>query len=54
MPSVLTVKVGTLDTPDAFVPEVAVFAHSRRAWDMLDPNVATFDEQPNWKPADPV
>ncbi len=54
MPGVMTVTLGTLDAPDEFVPQVAIFTRSRRAWDILDPSVATFDAQPSWKPTDPV
>lgn len=54
MPGVMTVTLGTLDAPDALVPQVAIFARSRRAWDTVDPSVTAFDAQPNWKPADPV
>ena len=54
MPGFMTITLGTLDAPNAFVPQVAIFARSRRAWDLPDPSVATFDAQPGWKPGDPV
>ena len=51
---VMTVTLGTLDAPDALVPQVAIFARSRRSWDTMDPHLAAFDAQPSWKPADGV
>ena len=54
MPGFMTVSLGTLDTPDALKPQVAVFARTRRQWDVMDPSVATFDAQPSWKPSDGV
>lgn len=52
MPGVMTVTLGTLDAPDGLAPHVAIFARSRRAWDAFDPTIATFDNQPDWKPDD--
>lgn len=54
MPGFMTVSLGTLDTSDDLQPQVAIFARSRRAWDVLDPRVETFEAQPGWTPADPV
>ena len=54
MPGVMTVTLGTLDTPDPLMPQVAIFARTRRRWDLLDPTVATYDAQPSWTPSDPV
>lgn len=54
MPGVMTVAMGTLDSSTGLVPQVAIFARSRQDWDMADPNVATFEAQPDWKPADGV
>lgn len=51
MPGFMTVTLGTLDQPDGLVPEVAIFARTRRAWDMMDPALASFDDQPGWTPA---
>ena len=50
----MTVTLGALDASDSLAPHVAVFARSRRAWDLMDPNVAIFFAQPGWKPSDPV
>jgi hypothetical protein len=50
MPGFLTVTLGTLDTPDALTPTVAVFARTRPNWDVIDPSVSSFDGQPGWKP----
>jgi hypothetical protein len=54
MPGVMTVTLGTLEAPDALVPQVAIFTRSRRAWDSLDASVTAFDAQPSCKPTDPV
>jgi hypothetical protein len=54
MPGFLTVSLGTLDEPDSLTPQVAVFARTRRHWDVMDASLATFDSQPGWKPADGV
>ena len=51
MPGFITVSLGALDASDDLVPQVAIFARSRRAWDPADPSVQTFDAQPEWKPA---
>jgi hypothetical protein len=52
MPGFMTVMAGTLDKPDDLVPQVAIFARSRRTWDVIDTELATFDAQPAWQPAD--
>lgn len=52
MPGVVTVSLGTLDEPNDVVPQVAIFARTRRVWDVMDPRLATFDAQPSWKPSD--
>jgi len=52
MPGFTTVTAGTLDNPDLITPQVAVFARSRRHWDVMDSSLASFDGQPEWKPAD--
>ena len=49
-----TVAVGTLDDPDLVVPQVVVFARTKRRWDSTDAVLPTFDTQPDWKPADGV
>ena len=54
MPGVMTVTLGTLDTPDLLTPQVAIFARTRRRWDPIDPTVATYDAQPGWTPSDSV
>jgi hypothetical protein len=54
MPGFMTVTLGTLDTPDALDPQVAIFARTRRHWDAMDPALATFAAQPTWKPQDGV
>lgn len=52
MPGFMTVSLGTLDDPSGLSPQVAIFARSRRTWDVMDPALATFPAQPAWKPAD--
>jgi hypothetical protein len=52
MPGFITVTVGTLDQSNDLSPQVAVFARNRRSWDAMDAELATFDAQPGWKPAD--
>jgi hypothetical protein len=54
MPGVMTVTAGTLDQPNLVEPQVAIFARSRPQWDIVDPEVQTFDGQPAWKPDDGV
>lgn len=49
-----TVAVGTLDDPDLVVPQVVVFARTKRRWDPSDAALPTFDTQPDWKPEDGV
>ena len=52
MPGFMTVSVGTLDAPDDLTPQVAIFTRTRRAWDVMDPALATFEAQPGWQPSD--
>ena len=52
MPGFMTVTLGTLDDPNLLQPQVTVFARTRRTWDVMDTELATFDGQPNWKPLD--
>jgi hypothetical protein len=54
MPGVMTVSVGTLDAPDDVEPQVIIFARTRRAWDVMDTNLSSYDTQPSWKPGDEV
>ena len=54
MPGVMTVTLGTLDASDALKPQVAIFARTRRVWDVMDKGLANYDSQPGWKPNDPV
>lgn len=48
----VTITLGTLDEADELKPEVAVFARSKKPWDVLDESIPTFDAQPDWTPAD--
>ncbi len=54
MPGMMTVTLGTLDDPGALKPQVAIFARSRRHWDVMDESLPTYDTQPAWKPSDGV
>ena len=57
MPGFMTVSLGTVDASEAayaLTPQVAIFARSRRRWDLMDAGLATFAVQPGWTPADPV
>jgi hypothetical protein len=54
MPGFMTVTLGTLDDPSGLEPQVAIFARSRRTWDVMDAGLATFPAQPAWKPTDGV
>jgi hypothetical protein len=51
MPGFITATAGTLDQSDNLSPQVAIFARSRRSWDLMDPALATFEAQPAWKHA---
>ena len=54
MPDYMTACVGTLDEPDTVTPEAAIFARTRRHWDLIDPGLPTYDGQPDWKPTDGI
>ncbi|MSP74761.1 MAG: GFA family protein [Rhodospirillaceae bacterium] len=54
MPGFMTVSLGTLDSSGGLKPQVAIFARTRRNWDVMDATLPTFDAQPEWKPTDPV
>ncbi|WP_108879556.1 GFA family protein [Anderseniella sp. Alg231-50] len=49
-PSHVTVSLGTMDDSSMLEPQVAIFARNRKPWDMMDETIATFDDQPAWKP----
>jgi hypothetical protein len=52
MPGFVTATAGTLDQSDGLSPQVVIFARNRRSWDLMDTSLATFEGQPDWKPAD--
>ena len=54
MPGFRTVTLGTLDEPDQLTPQVAIFARTRRQWDLIGASVPSFDTQPGWKPGNGV
>jgi hypothetical protein len=54
MDGFVTVSVGTLDDPNGVVPQVVVFARSRRHWDAMGASLPAFDTQPDWRPEDGV
>lgn len=51
MPGFMTVTLGTLDDTDGLTPQVAIFARTRRGWDVMDPSLATYAAQPEWDPS---
>jgi len=46
----VTVSLGTLDDSSAIKPQVTIFARNRKPWDVMDDQVATFEDQPDWRP----
>jgi hypothetical protein len=54
MAGFVTISVGTLDDPNGVLPQVVIFARSRRHWDLMDATLPTFDTQPRWMPEDGV
>jgi hypothetical protein len=54
MPGVMTFTAGTLEDPNGVQPQVAVFTRSKRNWDSIGVDLAQFETQPPWKPADGV
>jgi len=46
----VTVSLGTLDDSSALQPQVSIFARNRQPWDIMDEKIATFSDQPGWKP----
>lgn len=54
MPGFMTVTLGTLDSPECLRPELAIFARTRREWDLIDPALPSFEAQPEWKPTGSV
>jgi hypothetical protein len=41
-----TVYAGTLDDPSSFRPTIAIFARSRPAWAVIQPDLTVFDAMP--------
>lgn len=54
MPGFMTVSLGTLDVSEDLKPQVVIFARTRRAWDVMDLSLATYDAQPGWKPGNGI
>ena len=50
MPGLLTIAAGSLDQPDRFTPQVAVYTKSGHAWDHLDPALPRFPTMPEMPP----
>ena len=46
MPDVVMVRVGTLDDPSRFTPQMLVFAGGGHAWDQIDPSLPRFPGMP--------
>lgn len=45
-PDMMTVRAGSLENPEIFKPQMAVYAIRRRPWDHMDPKVPSFDRMP--------
>lgn len=43
-PVVKFVRVGTLDDPDSFPPDVHIFTSSKQPWVVIPPGIAVFEE----------
>ena len=54
MPGFVTVTMGTLDTSDDLLPQVAIFTRTSMPWDTTSSSVQSYEAQPSWRPADPV
>jgi len=54
MQGYLTVTLGTIDDSTEFKAQVVIFARNQNPWDIMDQNLPTFKDQPNWKPGDNV
>jgi hypothetical protein len=50
MPGMITVRAASLDAPERFVPQLAVFARSARAWDPPAAGLPTFATMPPMAP----
>ena len=50
MPGFITLSLGTFNDARGFEPAVVIFARNRKPWDLMDNSLATFDDQPAWKP----
>ncbi len=53
-PDHISITLGTLDDSSTFKPQAVVFARNRKAWDVMDEDLPTFETQPDWKPGDAV
>jgi hypothetical protein len=45
-PDATIVKVGTMDDPSQFQPQIAIFTCDQQAYNQIDENVKTFDKRP--------
>jgi hypothetical protein len=50
MAGFVTVSLGLIEDSYGLEPGVVIFARNRRAWDVMDDSIATFDAQPQWRP----
>lgn len=46
MPDFVAVRVGSLDDPGRFAPQVVTYGARGYPWDVLDPGLKVFDKQP--------
>jgi hypothetical protein len=51
MPGMMTIAAGSLDEPERFAPQMAVYTKSGNAWDHLDPALPRFAAMPDVAPA---
>jgi hypothetical protein len=52
MTGFVTITLGTLNDSGELSPQLALFARSKKAWDVLDETIPIFDAQPDWRPDD--
>lgn len=50
-PEYLTLTLGSMDEATDLAVQVVIFARDKQHWDQLTSDVASFDTQPDWSPA---
>ena len=46
----VTLSLGTMDNSSDFKPQVIVFNSNQKPWDIMDPQIESYELQPNWTP----